>query len=83
MSIERDFKMDSRSNRIIEDAMSLPADLRLRLVDALLESLNRPVDPEIDRYWAEEAERRVSEIETGQVRLIPAKEVFEKKGNPS
>lgn len=70
--------MEKESNRIVEQALSLPADVRLRLVDALLESLNLPVEAEIDRLWAQEAERRVAELEAGTARTTPAEEVFEK-----
>lgn len=70
--------MDTESNRVMEQALSLPADFRLRLVDALLESLNLPVEPEIDRLWANEAERRVAELEAGTARTVPAEVVFEK-----
>ena len=30
----------------------------------------------IDQAWAEEAERRVDEIDSGKARLIPGEEVF-------
>ncbi|MFP4030484.1 MAG: addiction module protein [Desulfococcaceae bacterium] len=70
--------METESNRIVEQALSLPADVRLRLVDALLESLNLPAESEIDRLWAEEAERRVAELEAGTARTVPAEEVLEK-----
>ncbi len=65
--------METESNQIMEQALSLPADVRLRLVDALLESLNLPVEPEIDRLWAQEAERRVAELEGGTAKTVPAK----------
>jgi putative addiction module component (TIGR02574 family) len=32
---------------------------------------------EIDELWAAEAERRVSEIESGKAKLIPGEQVFE------
>jgi putative addiction module component (TIGR02574 family) len=51
-------------------------DVRLSLVERLLASLNLPIDEEIDRLWAEEAERRVSQIEEGKVKLVPGEEVF-------
>ena len=41
-------------------------------------SLNLPIDEEIDRLWAEEAERRVSQIDEGKVKLVPGDEVFAK-----
>jgi len=70
--------MGTTSHRVIEEALSLPADIRLSLVEKLLTSLNLPTDEEIDRLWAEEAERRVSQIEAGEVKLVPGEEVFSK-----
>ncbi len=70
--------MATARDRVIEEALSLPADVRLSLVEKLLTSLNLPIDAEIDRLWAEEAERRVSQIETGEVKMVPGKEVFSK-----
>ncbi|MCD6294686.1 MAG: addiction module protein [Deltaproteobacteria bacterium] len=65
-------------DRVIEEALSLPADIRLNLVEKLITSLNSPIDEDIDRLWAEEAERRISKIETGEARLVPGEEVFSK-----
>lgn len=47
---------------------SNPVDARLSLVEKLLTSLNLPID--------KEAERRVSQIEAGEVKLVPGEEVF-------
>lgn len=71
--------MATRTDRVVEEALSLPADARLNLVERLLASLNLPVDEEIDRLWAEEAERRVSQIEAGEAKLVPGKDVFRRK----
>lgn len=65
-------------DRVIEEALLLPADIRLNLVERLITSLNLPIDEDIDRLWAEEAERRISKIETGEVRLVPGEKVFSK-----
>jgi len=65
-------------DRIIEEALSLPADIRLNLVEKLITSLNLPIDEDINRLWAEEAERRISQIEAGEVRLVSGEEVFSK-----
>ena len=70
--------MATESDKVIDHALSLPADVRIRLVERLLASLNLPTRPEIDRLWAEEAERRVAEIDRGEAELIPGEEVFEK-----
>jgi len=68
--------MATTNDRVIEEALSLPADIRLSLVEKLLTSLNLPIDEEIDRLWAEEAERRVSQIEEGKIKMVPGGEVF-------
>jgi len=70
--------MSTPSERVVEEALSLPVEARLSLVETLLTSLNLPVSEEIDRLWAEEAERRVSQIEAGEAKLIPGEEVFAK-----
>ncbi len=70
--------MATTRDRVIEEALSLPADVRLGLVEKLLTSLNLPIDAEIDRLWAEEAERRVSQIEVGEVKMVPGEKVFSK-----
>ncbi len=66
------------ANKVFEEALSLPSDERVSLVEKLLTSLNLPIQAEIDRLWVEEAERRVSQIERGDVELIPGDEVFAK-----
>jgi putative addiction module component (TIGR02574 family) len=68
--------MATTNDRVIEEALSLPVDVRLNLVEKLLTSLNLPIDEEIERLWAEEAERRVSQIEEGKTKLVPGEEVF-------
>ena len=70
--------MTAMTDRVTEEALSLPADIRLNLVEKLITSLNLPIDKDIDRLWAEEAERRITQIESGEVRLVPGEEVFSK-----
>jgi len=68
--------MPTTHDRVIEEALSLPANLRLSLIEKLLESLNQTIDPEIDHLWAEEAERRILHVEEGKAQLISGEEVF-------
>lgn len=49
-----------------------------RLLHALLEELDGPADPDTDRLWLEEAQRRSAELDAGLAQLIPAEEVFER-----
>jgi putative addiction module component (TIGR02574 family) len=67
----------STTDELIDEAKSLPVELRAKLVDELLKSLN-PSQAQIDELWRVEAERRVDEIETGKVKVIPGEEVFDK-----
>lgn len=68
--------MPTTHDRIIEEALSLPANLRLSLIEKLQESLNQTIDPEIDRLWADEVERRIAQIEEGKAQWISGEEVF-------
>ena len=70
--------MLTTNDRVIDEALSLPSNVRLSLVEKLLTSLNLPIDEEINRIWAEEAERRVSQIDEGKAKLVPGEEVFAK-----
>ena len=70
--------MPTTNYRVIDEALSLPSNVRLSLVERLLTSLNLPIDEEINRLWAEEAERRVSQIEEGKAKLIHGEEVLAK-----
>ena len=70
--------MPTAADRVVDEALELPADARIGLVDRILASLNLPTQPEIDRLWAEEAERRIEEIDRGAVELVPGEEVFGK-----
>ena len=70
--------MATVSDKVMDEVLSLPADARMSLVEKLIASLNLPTQPEIDRVWAEEAERRVAQIDRGEVELIPGEEVFAK-----
>jgi len=66
------------TDKVTEEALSLPADIRLNLVEKLITSLNLPIDKDIDLLWAKEAERRISQLEAGEARLVPGEEVFSK-----
>ena len=54
---------------------------KLRLVDAILEGLDKP-DPEIDRIWAEEARKRWKAFKAGEVSVVPYETVMAKHRRP-
>ena len=68
--------MTIATKKVFDEALSLPAETRVLLIEKLLISLNLPTQPEIDHLWAEEAERRISQIDKGEVRLVPGEKVF-------
>ncbi|MFP3960184.1 MAG: addiction module protein [Spirochaetaceae bacterium] len=62
---------------LIDEAYSLPVEERVRLVESLLQSLNKP-ETELDEKWTAVARRRLQELRNGSVEAVPGKEVFEK-----
>ena len=71
-----DISMSIVAKKIFDEALLLPADARVSLVEKLLTSLNLPTQPEVDRLWAEEAERRIAQIDKGKAKLLPGEKVF-------
>jgi putative addiction module component (TIGR02574 family) len=68
--------MPAVAKKVFDEALSLPAEVRMSLVEKLLASLNLPTQPEIDRLWAEEIERRIAQIDKREIKLVPGKKVF-------
>jgi len=57
------------------EALHLPIEYRARLAEKLLSSLDDLSEPEIEKLWLAEAQRRAAEIDSGKVQLISADEV--------
>jgi putative addiction module component (TIGR02574 family) len=51
---------------------------RAELALALIESLDGPPDTDVEEAWRIEVERRMAQIERGEVQLIPGDEVLER-----
>lgn len=62
---------------LIDEAISLPVEDRVLVVDSILRSLN-PSDAKIDREWTELARQRLEDLSSGRVAAVPADEVFER-----
>ncbi len=60
---------------ILEKALKLKPQDKLTVVEGLLKSLDEP-DKEIDRIWAEEAEKRLEAYRKGGLEGIPMEEIF-------
>lgn len=66
-----------RIQELIDEANALPVDERALVVESLLKSLN-PTETDIDGKWAEVADKRLAELQSGAVEAVPGEEVFEK-----
>jgi hypothetical protein len=66
------------AEKIYEQALNLPIDDRLALIDKLLKSSNLSSQEEIDMAWSEEVEVRFQNLINGTAKLIPGEVVFEK-----
>lgn len=68
--------------QLLDKALLLPAEERVRIAQALYESVaaeedDEDEDPaEVEAAWADEIASRVEEIRNGTVETIPADEVF-------
>jgi putative addiction module component (TIGR02574 family) len=67
--------MDTKS--VLKDALQLRPAERLQLIEMLSRSLNKP-DENIERIWAEEAEKRYKALEEGKVKTIAISEIIKR-----
>ncbi len=69
--------MGTTAEKILNEALSLPASERAALAEELLSSLNKP-DPLVDRLWAQEAEARIDAADRGEMKMVSEEDVFDK-----
>ena len=70
------FYMRSKLKKLEEEAIQLPSYERAQLAEHLINSLDDEEEPEAERLWIEEAERRYHEYKQGKVKAKPVKKVF-------
>lgn len=68
--------MSNTLTELKEKASQLSETERAELALSLIESLDGPADPDVEEAWRIEIERRIGQIERGEVKLIPGDEVF-------
>jgi putative addiction module component (TIGR02574 family) len=56
---------------VLADALGLDTEARAELAAELLASLDGPADADAESAWDAEIERRINQIEAGEVRLEP------------
>ena len=65
------------TKELISEAILLPVEERVLVLDSLLRSLNKP-ESEIDRKWMKVAKLRLAELKSRGVVSVPGQEVFER-----
>jgi len=69
--------MTPTAEALSAQAVQLPADERLALVEHLLDSLDVP-DPSLESLWATEAQDRLAAYRRGEIRAIALSDVLAK-----
>lgn len=64
------------SEEIFQEAMTLSPEVRAELAERLIGSLAEDISPEITSAQLDEVRRRIAEVESGAVELIPGDEVL-------
>ncbi len=62
--------MSELTKKFADEALLLPREARAELADKLIQSLNAPASGDIDKLWAEEAEQRIYEYDTGEAQSL-------------
>jgi putative addiction module component (TIGR02574 family) len=70
--------MGSPARQLESRALKLPAHARARLAERLISSLDDQIDPDAEKLWVAEAERRLEELRSGTVKGRRAEAVFRK-----
>lgn len=63
-------------DEILKAALALSHDDQAVILHHLLQSMKAPMDPEIERAWAEELEKRLAAYDRGEIEAIDAEEVL-------
>ena len=63
--------MKADTSKLLEKALSLPAEARAALAGSLIESLDESVDEDAEAAWAEEIARRVQKLDSGKAKTVP------------
>lgn len=68
--------MSLSAKDVFSDALALPLSERAALVEVLMDSFPKEEQAAITRAWRDEIRRRLEAYDRGEIRAIPAEEVF-------
>ena len=67
----------SKFEILMEDALALPSEERLKMAELLMDSVHDDVvDPEIQNAWDEEIARRIADYDAGRTHAIPIEQAM-------
>jgi putative addiction module component (TIGR02574 family) len=67
--------MTQKSQVVLEEALKLTAYERAEVAEQLIASLDDGSDADVEQAWQEEVQRRLQQVESGEVKPIPWEEV--------
>jgi putative addiction module component (TIGR02574 family) len=67
--------MTEKSQVVLEEALKLTANERAEVAEQLIASLDEAPDTNVEQAWQEEIQKRLQQIERGEVKTIPWEEV--------
>ena len=69
--------MSGQGKEVLQQALSLSPEERLKVAELLLSSPDSPTPQKIDSIWAPEAEDRINAFDRGEIQAISARDVFD------
>ena len=63
--------MTQKSQVVLEEALKLTTNERAEVAEQLIASLDEASDTDVEQAWQEEVQRRLQQIERGEVKTIP------------
>lgn len=73
--------MSELKEEIFSKALSLSPIERAELIESLVTRFDFPSRKTINKLWGKEAESRIDAYERGEIKAVPAKEVFDRIEN--
>ncbi len=67
--------MTAKSQVLLEEALKLTATERAEVAEQLIASLDETPDTHVEQAWQTEIQKRLQQIEHGEVKTIPWEEV--------
>lgn len=68
--------MTQKSQVLLEEALKLTAHERAEVAEQLIASLDEVPDTDVEQAWQEEVQRRLGQIERGEVKLVDSDTVI-------